>query len=131
MRRWWTLIDLCRFFIRRFGLRLKFQDHFDSVDRFVIDCFGLKENLRHVDTLKGAVGTWIVPVLADDPYTYLNAKNIHSAGFIFFAIWFCAPTWVRLIVRDIGCLGLFSFITTFGTELLDYAFVVYWFRSLY
>ena len=53
------------------------------MDRFVIGCFVLKENLRHVDTLKGFVGTWVIFVLADDPYTYLNAKNIHSAFFFF------------------------------------------------
>jgi len=49
-------------------------------------------------------------VLADDPYTCLNAKNIPYA---FFAIRFRAPTWDRWIVRGSGCLRPFSFITIF------------------
>jgi len=76
--------------------------------RFVIGCFGSKERLWPTNTLKGVVGTWIVFVLADIPYAYLNAQNIHSA---LFSIRFRASTWVRWIVRVSGCLRLFSFIT--------------------
>jgi len=60
--------------------------------------------------LKGDVETLIIYVLADDPYAYLNAHNIH---FAFFAVRFCAPMWVRWIICGSGCSGLFTFITTF------------------
>ena len=80
--------------------------------------------------MKGNVGNWVVFVLADESYAYLNTKNIH----------FCAPTWVHWIVCGSGLLVLFSSITTFilncwvlllwftgsgpcWVSLLDFAFV--------
>jgi len=47
----------------------------------------------------GAAGTWVVYVLADDSYAYLEALNTLR----FFAIRFHIYTWVRWIVRDCDC----------------------------
>jgi len=52
--------------------------------KFLIGCFGSKGHLWPADTLNVVVGTWVVSVLADDPYTYLNAQNIHYAFFTLF-----------------------------------------------
>jgi hypothetical protein len=57
---WWAMIDLCRLFIPRSGLRLKFQDHYDSVDSVRNWLLWLKRVFR----------TLVVSALADDPYAY-------------------------------------------------------------
>jgi len=87
--------------------------------RFVIGCFNSKWRLWSLDTLKIVVETWVISMLADDPYAYLNAQKYSLCIFLQFdflslrSLDYRAPTWVRWIVCGNGCLWLFSFITIF------------------
>jgi len=80
---WWTMIDLCRLFIPWSGLRLKFQDHCDFLDSVRNWMLWLERAFMACWYFEDRCWNFGRFVLADDPYAYLDAQNIHYAFFCY------------------------------------------------
>jgi len=108
LHRWWTVVNFCRLFIPWSGLRLKFQEHCNFVDSVPNWLFWLER-------------TFMVFWYFEDSCWNLGRFSVGRRSLD------CgAPAWVRWIVHDNGCLGLFSFITIF---VLNYWVLLLWFTG--